>query len=45
MTHAALQLTAVEDMGLGKTVQTLACIVQGRPTAADRRSGFRGGTL
>ena len=31
-------------MGLGKTVQTLARVVQGKHTAAEKKS-FRGGTL
>ncbi|WVO16853.1 hypothetical protein L204_104539 [Cryptococcus depauperatus] len=34
-----------DDMGLGKTVQTLARIMEGLPTAADRKAGFRAGTL
>lgn len=29
-------------MGLGKTVQMLARIVEGVPTAADRKAGFKG---
>ena len=32
-------------MGLGKTVQTLARIVEGIPTAAERMAGYKGGTL
>ena len=32
----------VQDMGLGKTVQTLARMVEGVPSAADRKAGFRG---
>ena len=34
-----------QDMGLGKTIQTLARVVEGIPTAAERAAGFRGGTL
>lgn len=34
-----------QDMGLGKTVQTLARIVDGRPTSAHRKAGYRAGTL
>ncbi|WWD17666.1 hypothetical protein CI109_102107 [Kwoniella shandongensis] len=34
-----------DDMGLGKTVQTLARIVEGTATTAERKAGFRGGTL
>jgi len=34
-----------QDMGLGKTVQTLARIVDGMPTAAEKRAGFKGGSL
>ena len=32
-------------MGLGKTVQTLARIVEGASTAAERKAGYKGGTL
>lgn len=32
-------------MGLGKTVQALARIVEGVPTAAERKAGYKGGTL
>ena len=32
-------------MGLGKTVQTLARIVEGVATSAERKAGFTGGTL
>jgi SNF2 family DNA or RNA helicase len=34
-----------QDMGLGKTVQMLTRIVQGRATAAERKAGYKGGTL
>ncbi|OCF42130.1 hypothetical protein I317_04101 [Kwoniella heveanensis CBS 569] len=34
-----------DDMGLGKTVQTLARIVEGTATTAEKKAGFRGGTL
>ena len=34
-----------QDMGLGKTIQTLARIVEGVATAAERTAGYRGGTL
>lgn len=32
-------------MGLGKTVQTLARIVEGKPTAAEKKVGYKAGTL
>ncbi len=32
-------------MGLGKTVQTLARIVEGIKTEAERKAGYRGGTI
>jgi hypothetical protein len=32
----------IQDMGLGKTVQMLARIVEGLPSAADKKAGFRG---
>lgn len=32
-------------MGLGKTVQTLARIVEGVATNAERKAGYTGGTL
>jgi SNF2 family DNA or RNA helicase len=32
-------------MGLGKTVQTLARIVEGVHTAPERKAGFKAGTL
>jgi hypothetical protein len=35
----------VQDMGLGKTVQTLARIVEGVHTAPERKAGFKAGTL
>nr|WVH01933.1 SNF2 family N-terminal domain [Naematelia aurantialba] len=34
-----------DDMGLGKTVQTLARIVEGVATQAERKAGYKGGTL
>lgn len=34
-----------QDMGLGKTVQTLARIVEGVPTKAELKAGYTGGTL
>ncbi|WWC66176.1 uncharacterized protein I206_100077 [Kwoniella pini CBS 10737] len=34
-----------DDMGLGKTVQTLARIVEGKTTLAEKRAGFKAGTL
>ncbi|WWC58824.1 uncharacterized protein I303_101368 [Kwoniella dejecticola CBS 10117] len=34
-----------DDMGLGKTVQALARIVEGKATPAEKRSGFKAGTL
>nr|KIR45923.1 hypothetical protein I312_04893 [Cryptococcus bacillisporus CA1280] len=34
-----------DDMGLGKTVQTLARIVEGKPTAAEKKAGYKAGTL
>ncbi|WVR06061.1 hypothetical protein IAU60_003089 [Kwoniella sp. DSM 27419] len=34
-----------DDMGLGKTVQTLARIVEGLPTAAEKKAGWKAGTL
>lgn len=34
-----------QDMGLGKTVQTLARIVEGKPTAAEKKAGYKAGTL
>ncbi|WVQ82473.1 hypothetical protein IAT38_004602 [Cryptococcus sp. DSM 104549] len=34
-----------DDMGLGKTVQTLARIVEGKATAAEKRAGYKAGTL
>lgn len=34
-----------QDMGLGKTVQTLARIVDGKATAAEKKAGHKGGTL
>ncbi|ODO05828.1 hypothetical protein I350_04889 [Cryptococcus amylolentus CBS 6273] len=34
-----------DDMGLGKTVQTLARIVEGKPTPAEKKAGYKGGTL
>ncbi|WWC86455.1 uncharacterized protein L201_001332 [Kwoniella dendrophila CBS 6074] len=34
-----------DDMGLGKTVQTLARIVEGVATAAEKRAGYKAGTL
>ncbi|WVF70244.1 hypothetical protein IAT40_005033 [Kwoniella sp. CBS 6097] len=34
-----------DDMGLGKTVQTLARIVEGTATTAEKKAGFKGGTL
>ncbi|KAK8866127.1 hypothetical protein IAR55_001278 [Kwoniella newhampshirensis] len=34
-----------DDMGLGKTVQTLARMVEGIATTAEKKAGFRGGTL
>ncbi|ORY23357.1 SNF2 family N-terminal domain-domain-containing protein [Naematelia encephala] len=34
-----------DDMGLGKTVQTLARIVEGVATPAERKAGYKGGTL
>jgi hypothetical protein len=42
--HSPLTFTD-QDMGLGKTVQTLARIVEGAPTAQERKAGFKGGTL
>ncbi|WVQ61960.1 uncharacterized protein L199_000093 [Kwoniella botswanensis] len=34
-----------DDMGLGKTVQTLARIVEGTATAAEKKAGYKAGTL
>lgn len=34
------QLTYVQDMGLGKTVQVLARIVEGQASAANRKAGY-----
>lgn len=34
-----------QDMGLGKTVQTLARIVEGAATASEIKAGYKGGTL
>ncbi|KAK4687668.1 hypothetical protein P7C73_g2453, partial [Tremellales sp. Uapishka_1] len=34
-----------DDMGLGKTVQTLARICEGVATAAEKKAGYKGGTL
>ncbi|WVQ77121.1 hypothetical protein IAR50_006804 [Cryptococcus sp. DSM 104548] len=40
-----MKLMPHQDMGLGKTVQTLARIVEGKPTAAEKKAGYKGGTL
>nr|XP_019049476.1 hypothetical protein I302_03265 [Kwoniella bestiolae CBS 10118]OCF28406.1 hypothetical protein I302_03265 [Kwoniella bestiolae CBS 10118] len=34
-----------DDMGLGKTVQTLARIVEGVATSAEKKAGYKAGTL
>ncbi|WVQ97656.1 hypothetical protein IAU59_004770 [Kwoniella sp. CBS 9459] len=34
-----------DDMGLGKTVQTLARIVEGTATTAEKKAGYKAGTL
>jgi SNF2 family DNA or RNA helicase len=38
-------MTDKQDMGLGKTVQTLARIVEGVATPAEIKAGYKGGTL
>lgn len=43
--YSACRADQSQDMGLGKTVQTLARIVEGVATAAERKAGYTGGTL
>ena len=42
MSTASYSADGVQDMGLGKSVQVLARVVEGQATAAEKKAGFHG---